>query len=173
MAGTQTPYTVQGGAILASSLLSHHAPAHVLWFFLEHRARHHLHIVFATSPVGSAFRTRCRQFPSLVNCMTIDWFSPWPPEALLGVSVRILQNLSLVTAPTAPSVAKTSASGAAVASSTGASDVPGAQLAKPAATVAAIGAADSIVLRVAKMCVEMHKGVEVAAEQLFQEQQRR
>lgn len=24
-------------------------------------------------------------FPSLVNCSTIDWFSEWPEEALLGV----------------------------------------------------------------------------------------
>ena len=26
------------------------------------------------SPVGDAFRSRCRMFPSLVNCCTIDWF---------------------------------------------------------------------------------------------------
>ena len=26
------------------------------------------------SPVGEAFRARCRQFPSLINCTTIDWF---------------------------------------------------------------------------------------------------
>lgn len=38
------------------------------------------------SPVGSAFRTRCRMFPSLVNCCTLDWFSEWPREALLSVA---------------------------------------------------------------------------------------
>ena len=38
------------------------------------------------SPVGSAFRSRCRMFPSLVNCCTIDWFIEWPKEALLSVS---------------------------------------------------------------------------------------
>jgi len=38
------------------------------------------------SPVGSAFRSRCRMFPSLVNCCTIDWFIEWPREALLSVS---------------------------------------------------------------------------------------
>lgn len=26
------------------------------------------------SPVGDSFRSRCRMFPSLVNCCTIDWF---------------------------------------------------------------------------------------------------
>ena len=24
-------------------------------------------------------------FPSLVNCCTIDWFTEWPEEALIGV----------------------------------------------------------------------------------------
>ncbi|CAF4438120.1 unnamed protein product [Adineta steineri] len=38
------------------------------------------------SPVGSSFRTRCRMFPSLVNCCTLDWFSEWPREALLSVA---------------------------------------------------------------------------------------
>ncbi|KAH8057234.1 dynein light chain binding protein [Aureococcus anophagefferens] len=33
-----------------------------------------LHIVLCMSPVGDALRVRCRQFPSLINCTTIDWF---------------------------------------------------------------------------------------------------
>lgn len=31
-------------------------------------------MVLAMSPIGEAFRNRLRQFPSLVNCCTIDWF---------------------------------------------------------------------------------------------------
>ncbi len=42
------------------------------------RVRDNLHLVLAMSPVGEAFRSRCRQFPSLINCTTIDWFSAWP-----------------------------------------------------------------------------------------------
>ena len=42
------------------------------------RVRDKLHIVLCMSPVGDAFRTRCRMFPSLVNCCTIDWFTEWP-----------------------------------------------------------------------------------------------
>ena len=41
-----------------------------------------MHLVLTFSPVGEAFRRRLRTFPSLVNCTTIDWFLPWPEEAL-------------------------------------------------------------------------------------------
>jgi hypothetical protein len=54
------------------------------------RVRDNLHIVLAMSPVGDSFRVRCRQFPSLINCTTIDWFMPWPDEALFTVANRFL-----------------------------------------------------------------------------------
>lgn len=47
------------------------------------------------SPVGDDLRVRCRKFPSLVNCCTLDWFSRWPAEALLYVSRAFLKNLEL------------------------------------------------------------------------------
>lgn len=55
------------------------------------RVRDNLHIVLCLSPVGDAFRQRCRMFPSLINCATIDWFEPWPRAALLSVAQVILQ----------------------------------------------------------------------------------
>lgn len=48
--------------------------------------RENLHIVMCMSPIGDAFRVRCRMFPSLINCCTIDWFNEWPKEALLSVA---------------------------------------------------------------------------------------
>ncbi len=45
----------------------------VFQFFIS-RVREKLHIVLCMSPVGDSFRSRCRMFPSLVNCCTIDWF---------------------------------------------------------------------------------------------------
>lgn len=66
----------------------------VYQFFIN-RVRDNLHIVFATSPVGDTFRTRCRMFPSLVNCCTIDWFDEWPKDALLSVSKRFLEFVDL------------------------------------------------------------------------------
>ncbi len=59
-----------------------------IWRAFINRVRDHLHLVLAMSPVGEAFRARCRQFPSLINCCTIDWFTEWPAEALLSVSTR-------------------------------------------------------------------------------------
>eukprot|EP01063_Lacrimia_lanifica_P030849 TRINITY_DN4987_c0_g1_i1.p1 TRINITY_DN4987_c0_g1~~TRINITY_DN4987_c0_g1_i1.p1 ORF type:complete len:2324 (+),score=1039.90 TRINITY_DN4987_c0_g1_i1:991-6972(+) len=52
--------------------------------------KQNLHIILAFSPIGEAFRTRMRQFPALSNCCTIDWYDPWPEEALLGVAVDLL-----------------------------------------------------------------------------------
>merc|ERR1719161_1637165 len=50
--------------------------------------RDNLHIVLAFSPVGEGFRARCRQFPSIINCATIDWYNPWPADALYSVAER-------------------------------------------------------------------------------------
>ncbi|XP_069092738.1 dynein axonemal heavy chain 6 isoform X2 [Pleurodeles waltl] len=66
----------------------------VFQFFIN-RVRQKLHIVLCMSPVGEAFRARCRMFPSLVNCCTIDWFVQWPREALLSVSKTFFTNIDL------------------------------------------------------------------------------
>jgi dynein heavy chain len=34
-------------------------------------------------------------FPSLVNCCTIDWFTEWPPEALLSVAKSAFDQVDL------------------------------------------------------------------------------
>lgn len=49
------------------------------------RLQKNIHMIIAMSPLGEIFRQRLRQFPSLVTCCTIDWFTEWPEEALLGV----------------------------------------------------------------------------------------
>ena len=57
--------------------------------FIE-RVRDNFHIILCMSPVGDQLRIRCRKFPSLVNCCTLDWFDNWPEEALLSVSRKFI-----------------------------------------------------------------------------------
>lgn len=59
------------------------------------RVRDKLHVILCMSPVGDAFRVRCRMFPSLINCCTIDWFDTWPRDALLAVSQWFLSDLDV------------------------------------------------------------------------------
>ena len=46
------------------------------------------------SPIGEVFRSRLHQFPSLVNCCTINWFSEWPDKALCSVATNFMQDIT-------------------------------------------------------------------------------
>lgn len=67
--------------------------------FFHDRVRRNLHVVLCLSPVSSRFADRCREFPHLVNGCTIDWFLPWPEEALTAVSQGYLDKFGLETPP--------------------------------------------------------------------------
>ena len=60
-------------------------------YFLN-RLRDNLHIVLCFSPVGNKFRERARKFPALFNECNIDWFLPWPQEALSAVANNFIAN---------------------------------------------------------------------------------
>merc|ERR1711972_217010 len=77
-----------------------------VWIYFIELVRDNLHIVLTMSPVGAALRVRMRMFPALVNCCTIDWFLPWPDEALLGVSNRQLEPMQGVSAEIKEAVAQ-------------------------------------------------------------------
>ena len=70
------------------------SPSELYTLFVA-RSRAHLHVVLCFSPIGEAFRTRLRMFPSLVNCTTIDWFTAWPEEALRSVATYFLNEIEL------------------------------------------------------------------------------
>lgn len=63
-------------------------------FFLD-RVRKNLHMSLCFSPVGSGLRDRARKFPALINCTVIDWFHPWPEDALLQVADKQLQEIEM------------------------------------------------------------------------------
>ena len=62
--------------------------------FLD-RCRNNIHVMLAFSPIGEEFRRRLRMFPSIVNCTTIDWFLPWPNDALSSVAQYFLEDVEL------------------------------------------------------------------------------
>ena len=66
-----------------------------LWNFFIDQTKKNLHIVLCLSPIGDAFRERLRQFPSLVNCCTIDWFQEWPNDALEAVAKKFLKEIDV------------------------------------------------------------------------------
>ena len=65
------------------------------WKFFLDRVRKNLHMSLCFSPVGDAFRNRSRKFPALVNCTVIDWFHPWPEDALLSVAAKFLEDVEM------------------------------------------------------------------------------
>jgi len=69
-------------------------PAQLFGFFLE-RCKKNLHIILCFSPIGVSLRNRIRDFPSIVNCTTIDWFSAWPPDALEAVAQKFLAEVEM------------------------------------------------------------------------------
>lgn len=71
------------------SLQTDGSPLALFNFFVQ-IVREQLHIVLCMSPIGDSFRNRIRKFPAIINCCTIDWFHPWPEDALKAVATRFL-----------------------------------------------------------------------------------
>jgi len=67
-----------------------------VWQYFVTKCANNLHIVLAMSPVGDTLKTRCRNFPGLVNNTSIDWFMPWPQQALFAVASKFLEEQSKI-----------------------------------------------------------------------------
>ena len=100
-----------------------------LYRLFVQRVRDNMHITLAMSPVGDSLRVRCRMFPSLINCTTIDWYLPWPEDALTSVANRFLAEENLGT--------------------------------------------DEVKTALAKMCVHIHRSIDVSSNQFFDELRRK
>jgi dynein heavy chain len=66
-----------------------------LWEIACDTLRENLHIVLCMSPAGDNLRINCRNFPGMISNTTIDWFYPWPSEALESVAKVYLKPLNL------------------------------------------------------------------------------
>ena len=62
------------------------------------RVRRNLHVCLCMSPLGNTFRDRLRNFPSIVNCCTADWFTLWPRDALISVARATLSTSDMAKA---------------------------------------------------------------------------
>ena len=40
-------------------------------------------------------RVRARKFPGIINATSIDWFHPWPKDALIDVATKFLTDVDL------------------------------------------------------------------------------
>jgi len=65
-------------------------------YFLD-KIRKNLKVVLCFSPVGDTMRIRSRKFPALINNTSIDWFHPWPKDALIDVAFRFLEDVEFPT----------------------------------------------------------------------------
>jgi dynein heavy chain len=65
------------------------------WNYFIARVRKNLHMSICFSPVGESFRNRARKFPAIVNCTVIDWFQPWPEDALLSVARKFTDDIEI------------------------------------------------------------------------------
>jgi len=77
-----------------------------LYAFFLNRVRDNLHVVLCFSPVGDKFSRRARQFPGLINGCTIDWFLPWPEDALTSVSSKFIDEFKMACPPEAKDALK-------------------------------------------------------------------
>ena len=66
-----------------------------IWEYFFTRVRANLHMALAFSPVGDDFRNRAMKFPAIINATVIDYFQPWPEDALLGVATQFLSEEDL------------------------------------------------------------------------------
>ncbi|RYH29930.1 hypothetical protein EON65_06785 [archaeon] len=66
-----------------------------VWKYFISKIRENLHCCLCFSPVGGALRVRARRFPALANCTVIDWFQPWPEQALASVGKKFLSQIDL------------------------------------------------------------------------------
>ena len=57
-------------------------------------AKHNLRIVIDISSHRMNLRTRLLNYPGLLNECTIDWFEPWPHEALFKIAEYHLSHLT-------------------------------------------------------------------------------
>ncbi|CAD8081115.1 unnamed protein product [Paramecium sonneborni] len=56
---------------------------HINYSQFVNQTHQNLHFILSINPNGEQFRNRIRQFPTLINNTSLDYFTEWPQEALI------------------------------------------------------------------------------------------
>uniref|UniRef100_A0A8D9AKK0 Dynein heavy chain 10, axonemal n=1 Tax=Cacopsylla melanoneura TaxID=428564 RepID=A0A8D9AKK0_9HEMI len=62
-----------------------------VWNYFVSTGVSNLHIVACMSPTSPLLRTRCRNFPGLVNNTCVNWLQPWSQSALVAVATKFIE----------------------------------------------------------------------------------
>mmetsp|Transcript_17913 Transcript_17913/g.16185 ORF Transcript_17913/g.16185 Transcript_17913/m.16185 type:complete len:3436 (+) Transcript_17913:1-10308(+) len=73
-------------------------PENLKQYFID-KVRDNLHLMICMSPMNPKFPVRARKFPGIISCPTIDWFLPWPADALVALSKAFIQNFPVECTP--------------------------------------------------------------------------
>jgi len=71
------------------------ADSNMAWNKFVLSIKTHLHFILVQSPSGDSLKNRLRSYPNLINCATINWFHPWPADALFETSKSLLKDMEL------------------------------------------------------------------------------
>ncbi|KAL4465245.1 hypothetical protein ABPG74_001959 [Tetrahymena malaccensis] len=69
-------------------------PQQELWSYFVDRIKDNFHIILCFSPVGQKLRETACKFPAIFNECTIDWFLPWPEQALISVAETFIKEFN-------------------------------------------------------------------------------
>ena len=56
------------------------------WEFFMKKVKQNLHLILSISISGAFLKKKLRLYPSFLNSMNIDWYLPWPEEALISTA---------------------------------------------------------------------------------------
>ena len=70
-----------------------------MFYMVMIQVREKLHLVLAMSTFSPNFHSSLRNFPCILNCCTVDWFTLWPPDALHFVSKSFLKDIQFSEVP--------------------------------------------------------------------------
>ncbi|OLP89010.1 Dynein heavy chain 5, axonemal [Symbiodinium microadriaticum] len=68
-----------------------------IYAYFLNRLRDNLHVVLSFSHLRPDFPLRAQMFPAVFSAVNINWFLPWPEEALVAVSANFLKSFKIDT----------------------------------------------------------------------------